>query len=371
MKIINIKGTIIPKQNKWIYDWLEYPYTTTDDVVQALQQANNDDIEVHINCYGGSVYDGYEIYTALREYPGNVLIKIVGLAASAASFIAMARECVMSPLAEMMIHNASTSASGPHQAMDSTSQMLQVTDSTIAKAYTIKSGKSEEEMRALMEKETWLTADQAKELGLIDGIMFEEDDTKANIVPTLYNSLPIPSLKAIEELEKCGSIEEFKKKLASNADELKRNISKNQTTVVNAVIDNNKGGKTMDLENFKKDYPDLYNQVLNEGMQQGVTNERERIKAIEDLAIPGNEDILNKAKFHTGVTAEQVAVEIIKAQKNKGNQYLTNLNDDITNSNVNKIDGAIAPQDNKSKNDVDDEEATKIAESMNKRRGNK
>lgn len=365
MKIINIKGTIIPKQNKWIYDWLEYPYTTTDDVINSLQEANGDDVEVMINCYGGSVYDGYEIYTALRDYKGDVLIKIVGLAASAASFIAMAGKCLMSPVAEMMIHNASTGAQGPHQVMDSTSAMLQVTDSSIAKAYMIKTGKSESEIRTLMENETWLTAENAKELGLIDGIMFEKNDN--NIAPVLFNSVPVPSLRAIEELEKCGSIEELKKKLAMNAEELKKNI--NQPIILNS-LNKNEGVKKMELENFKKDYPDLYNQVLEDGKNNGIQNERNRIKDIEDLAMPGNEELVNKAKFETGITAEKLAVEIIKAEKGKGTNYLNNRQEDIDESKVAEVkptnEGAFK------KNSEDDEEmVNSFASALNKRKGAK
>lgn len=369
MKIINIKGTIIPKQNKWIYDWLEYPYTTTDDVLKNLIDAKGDDVEVHINCYGGSVYDGYEIYTALRDYKGNVLIKIVGIAASAASFIAMARECIMSPLSEMMMHNASTGAQGPHQVMDATSKQLQVTDGTIAKAYAIKSGKSEEEIRALMEDETWLNAEQAKELGLIDGIMFEGETNPKNIVPVLYNSLPIPSLKAIEELEKCGSIEEFKKKLAMNAEELKKNVSKTQSIVVNTIVDNKfKGENVMTLENFKAEHPDLYNQVIEEGKNQGISNERSRIKAIEDLAMPGNEELVAKAKFETGVSAEILAVEIIKNEKAKGQNYLNNRQEDVVNSNINKVK---TEDDPKAKDNKQEEEEVInfIANAANAQRG--
>lgn len=366
MKVINIKGTIIPKQNKWIYDWLEYPYTTTDDVLQSLQDANGDDIEVHINCYGGSVYDGYEIYTALREYKGNLLIKIVGLAASAASFIAMAGKCLMSPLAEMMIHNASTGAIGPHQVLDSTSQQLQVTDSTIAKAYVLKSGRSEEEMRALMEKETWLSAERAKELGLIDGIMFEEENSN-NIVPVLYNSLPMPSLRAIEELQNCGSIEELKRKLAMNAEEMKKNITTGQPIVLNTVVNdknNEEESETMNKEELKNNHPELFNEIFNEG----VSNERARIKEIEDLAMPGNENLVNKAKFETGITAEKLAVEIIKAEKNKGQDYLNNLKTDVSTSKVNEVKVDKDPVVTNSKEE-EDAVINALANTMNKKRG--
>ena len=148
MKKIDLKGRIIPQANKWLFNWFGIPSTSAEDISQALKEANGDDIEIYVNSQGGSVYDGYEIYNMIREYSGNVTFKIVGLAASAASFVCMAGgKCLMSPLSQMMIHNASTSADGPHQTMDSTSNMLQITDHTIAQAYVIKSGKTENEIR--------------------------------------------------------------------------------------------------------------------------------------------------------------------------------------------------------------------------------
>lgn len=364
MKQINIKGSIIPKQNKWIYDWFEYPYTVTDDVIQALQEARGDDVEVYINSPGGSVYDAYEIYTALKDYKGNVLIKIVGLAASAASFIATARNCVMSPLAEIMIHNASTGAQGPHQVMDATSQMLQVTDRTIAQAYVIKTGKSEEEIRALMEKETWFTAQEAKELGLIDSIMFENEGKVNNLAPILYNSLPMPNNKAFEELLKVGSMEELQKRISLNKEEFTKNVLMSQPAVINTAVDNKvKEVKSMTRDELKNQFPETFNAIYNEG----VTGERARIKDIEDLAIPGNEDLVNKAKFETGITAEKLAVEIVKAEKSKGNAFLERRQADATASNVNAVTAAADP--NKINAAEDEEETAKsIANAANSRR---
>lgn len=361
LKVINIKGTIIPKQNKWIYDWLEYPYTTADDVLKVLSDANGEDIEVHINSYGGSVYDSYEIYTALRGYKGNVLIKIVGLAVSAASFIAMARKCLMSPLAELMIHNASMNASGPHQVMDSASEKLQITDSTIAKAYCIKSGKSEEEIRALMEKETWFTAEQAKELGLIDGIMFEDDNGTKNIVPMLYNSLPIPNVKAIEELEKCGSIEELKKKLKASID---------QPIVENTIVDNKmKEDEGMTKEELKNKFPETYDAIFNEG----ASTERNRIKAISEMKVPKDhkevQDILNKAMFESGDSVEKVSSELISSGVLMKVSMLDARKKDADESGVNDLPADHAPDSKEETNAKVQKEAEELANTVNRKRG--
>lgn len=174
MAKVFIKGPIISNDDQWIYDWLDMEATSPKSVSNQISDAKGADLEVEINSGGGSVFDGSEIYTALKEYPGNVIIKIVGLAASAASVIAMSgKKILMSPTSQMMIHNASIRASGDYRDMDHMSGILKNVNQTVANAYKLKSGKSDEELLKLMDDETWFTPQQALENGLIDEVMFE------------------------------------------------------------------------------------------------------------------------------------------------------------------------------------------------------
>ena len=354
MKKIDIKGRIIPQSSKWIYDWLGIPSTSPKDISQALIDANGDDVEFYVNSGGGSVYDGYEIYNLIREYKGNSTFKIIGLAASATAFICMAGTCKMSPLAEMMIHNASTYAEGPHQNMDGASNMLQTTDHTIATAFVLKSGKTEEEIRNLMENETWLSAQDCKDLGLIDEIMFEENKVDSTPTPTLYNAMPINDDVFMNELEKCKTTDELKKKLIENVENIFKSSNGNQPILVNSAnVDDNinknnvEEAASMDINTLKNDHKDIYDQVVDEAVQ----NERNRIKEIEDLAIPGNEEIINKAKFETGVTAEKLAVEIIK-----------NMKQDAKDSKVDEVEANLV--DNIKDGDYSDNEADELFNSL-------
>ena len=181
---VNIKGAIINDDDKWVYDYLGVTATSPRDVRDALDKANGEAVDVEINSGGGDIFAGSEIYTALRNYK-NVKIHIVGLAASAASVIAMAGVCDMSPTAMMMVHNVSTASSGDYNAMDKASDILQKANKTIAAAYTAKTGMTEADALAMMDKETWLTAEQAKEKGLIDSIMFGD-------MVACYNSPMLP-----------------------------------------------------------------------------------------------------------------------------------------------------------------------------------
>ena len=176
MARVNIKGPIVSNSDYPIYEWFGIEATCPKMVNDAIAKANGEELEVIINSGGGSVFPASEIYTALRDYAGNVIVKIVGLAASAASVVAMAgTKVLMSPTAQMMIHNVTTYAEGDYRDMEHTAEILKNANDTIANAYRLKSGKTQEELLALMDNETWMTAQKAKELGLIDEIMFEDD----------------------------------------------------------------------------------------------------------------------------------------------------------------------------------------------------
>lgn len=206
MPKVSIKGPIISSSQQWIYDFFGIEATSPSRVNKILDAVlGSEDLEVEINSCGGDISAGSEIYTAIRGYTkGAVKINVVGSAYSAGSVIAMAGPCYMSPTAMMMCHKVSTSTYGNSEDMDKVSSKLQVADQTIANAYIAKSGMSMEDALDMMKKETWLTAQQAKDMGLIDGIMF---DNQSNT--QLYNSFSgmIPE-EVIEKMqnEKLGKM---------------------------------------------------------------------------------------------------------------------------------------------------------------------
>ena len=196
MKTINVKGPIISSSQQWIYDYFEIEATSPKKINDEIAAANGDELEVIINSGGGDVFAGSEIYTALKSYNGNVTAKIVGIAASAASVIAMAgTKVIMSPTAQLMIHNVSSSASGDYRDMSHSSDVLKNANETIANAYRIKSGMSQETFLDLMDKETWMTAAQAFEKKLVDEIMFEP-------TASLVNSTDFSGMLPPEVIEK-------------------------------------------------------------------------------------------------------------------------------------------------------------------------
>lgn len=134
------------------------------------------DITVWINSPGGDCVAASQIYAMLMDYTGNVTVKIDGLAASAASVIAMAgTEVLMAPTALMMIHNPLTVAIGDTEEMQKAIAMLDEVKESIINAYEIKTGQSRAKISHLMDGETWMNANKAVELGFADGIL---DDSK-------------------------------------------------------------------------------------------------------------------------------------------------------------------------------------------------
>lgn len=170
MAKINIKGYIVADEDAWIYDYFEEPYVCPKMVQDAIDSANGECLEVLINSYGGRVDAGNEIYSAIRSYPGKVMIKIVNMAASSASMVAMAGYSEIEPTAQIMVHNVSTLAEGDYHELEKASERLKQANRSIAAAYVAKSGMSEEEALELMDTESWLTATDALKLGLVDKI---------------------------------------------------------------------------------------------------------------------------------------------------------------------------------------------------------
>ena len=171
MKTIEIVGDILDDYYGAMYERYEIPASYPKKVKSQLAEAAGDDVEININSGGGDVFSGFEIYTAILQYKGNVRINVTGLAASAASVIMCAGECYISPVGTVMVHCSACCARGNHNDLEKTAETLKTIDESIANAYIAKTGMDREKAIAMMEDTTWLTADKAVELGLCDGYM--------------------------------------------------------------------------------------------------------------------------------------------------------------------------------------------------------
>lgn len=167
----------------------------------------NGDITVWINSPGGDCVAAAQIYNMLRDYKGNVTVKVDGIAASAASVIAMAGDKVlMSPVSMLMIHNPMTVAYGSSDEMQKAIEMLSSVKDSIVNAYEIKTGLSRAKLSHLMDSETWMDANKAIELGFADDILKRDNNTDDMITPTvsmLYSKTAVTNSLMDKIAHKC------------------------------------------------------------------------------------------------------------------------------------------------------------------------
>lgn len=207
MTTIHVKGTIISDDIQRIYDWIGIEATSPSKVNKVLATSNKKDVEVIINSPGGNVFAGSEIFTALKEYPGKVIVKVVGVAASAASVIAMAADkIIMSPTANMMIHNVSTTVSGDYRQMQHAAEVLESTNKSVLNAYKTRTNKTDTELKDMMDAETWFNAQTAVAEGFADEIMFEEQHQHtstfvASFGANILNDEALAKIKELIEVE--------------------------------------------------------------------------------------------------------------------------------------------------------------------------
>lgn len=200
---INVKGAIIGNDYKEIYDWYGMESTCPNDILNVLPK-DNKPVEVVINSGGGHVNVGSEIYSIFKDYAGPVTVKIVGIAASAASVIAMSGDIVViAPTGQVMIHNVNSIAEGDYNEMIHRAGVLKEMNRSVANAYILKTGKTEGEILEMMNKETWFSAKSALENGFVDEIMgvASEDISNFLVASANPNLLPYNVIEKYREMK--------------------------------------------------------------------------------------------------------------------------------------------------------------------------
>ena len=205
-RILELSGTIA--EDSWFDD------DVTPQLFKEELNAGSGDITVWINSPGGDCVAAAQIYNMLSNYAGKVTVKIDGIAASAASVIAMAGDTVLvSPVSMMMIHNPATIAWGDSAEMQKAIAMLEEVKESIINAYEIKTRLDRKKLSKLMDAETWMDANSAVEMGFADEIMQRNtaEDMAVPTVSMMYSPVQVTnSLK--EKIAKKCKIEKPKTK---------------------------------------------------------------------------------------------------------------------------------------------------------------
>ena len=211
-RILFLNGTIA--EESWFDD------EVTPALFKEELNSGEGDITVWINSPGGDCVAAAQIYNMLMNYKGNVTVKIDGIAASAASVIAMAgNKVIVSPVSMIMIHNPATIAFGDTSEMQKAIAMLDEVKESIINAYEIKTGLSRAKLSHLMDAETWMDANSAIELGFADEIMQRntQDDIEVPNVSMTFSRASVTNSLMKKVAEKCQISQKTKNEIASDS----------------------------------------------------------------------------------------------------------------------------------------------------------
>lgn len=218
-RVLELYGTIA--EESWFDD------DVTPQMFRNELFSGKGPITLWINSPGGDCIAASQIYTMLMDYPDEVTVKIDGIAASAASVIAMAgTKVLMAPTALMMIHNPATITMGDHEDMKRAIEMLDEVKESIINAYEIKTGVSRIKLSHLMDAETWMNANKAIELGFADDVLKDEKQSEPTFSAYAFSRKAVATnlLNKMAEKNKPIQAEESLKPQGRSIDELKERL---------------------------------------------------------------------------------------------------------------------------------------------------
>lgn len=185
----------------WLYDQIGPSWAgmiDAESVHEALQAMGGKDITLRVSSPGGSVWDAVDIFNMLERYPGDVTAEIDGIAASAASFIVIAADRVKAASnSTIMIHRAMSVTFGNVSDHRKSIELLEKTDQNLIGMYQGKTGKETDEIDAMLEAETWMTAQEALEFGLVDEVIGKRE-APAEVPEGMFKNTPAALLKKPE-----------------------------------------------------------------------------------------------------------------------------------------------------------------------------
>ena len=292
MKVIPISGVI---------GWDVSP----KEIRTALDAAAGEPVEVQISSPGGMALEAFEIYNLIKNYKGPKNARLMGEAASAASYIAMAADKVIGEEnVVFMIHNAQGGAMGDHNTMRKAGSILEGLSGILAQAYARKSGKPIEEIQSIMDEQGWYFGQEAMDAGFVDEIVPAPADAQKDkaAAMALARAKVQACRKIIGEVETAETLEQAAAMLPVAKKPVEPAGVAGVTTAAKADgISKTGGAKPMTLEELKRDHPDLYAAVFSageasgkvKGVTEGVTQERARVTALEKwiAADAGNEKV--------------------------------------------------------------------------------
>lgn len=264
-------------------------------------------INVRINSGGGDAFAGIAIHAMLQAHPAEVVCHVEGLAGSAASLIAMAgTRTIMARGSMIMIHNPSALAMGEADDLRQTADVLDKLRDSLVAIYQAKTGKAAAELQTLLDAETWLTADEAVAEGFADEVAGQPVTATAKGDAVFFNSVSFPRAAAPPLAEP----ETAKDTKPVDEPPPTAETAKDPAPVQQPVA--------LTRELLAQQAPSLLAALLDEGGRA----ERARQQAIDEVALPGHETLVARARYEQPISAEQLALQIMRAEKANRANYL-------------------------------------------------
>lgn len=363
---ITLYGDVLSKR---MYDWwtgelVPGLYITPEGFMEDLALVKDKkNITVKINSCGGDLYTGLAIHNALKGLTANVKTVVEGIAASAASVIAMAGDTVeVYPGSLIMIHGVSIRNYGDINLQDvqKMERMIDANEKAIAAIYNQRTGIDTEEIRTMMAEEKWMTGEEAVEKGFADKICEEKNTVDIG----MSSNKKILMVNGISH-DTFGfrNMPEF------------RIITQNSAKPVPVpVADSNSnepkeegGKKHMTFDELRTQEPDLVTQIQNEA----VAIERQRMKDIDSIAasIP-DQEMVNEAKYgENSCTAQELSFRVLQNSAKEGRNFLSQMESDSEQSGVNNVGAAPNSGDANSDDEKDAVELKNIVNLYNSMKG--
>lgn len=334
---LHIFGTIESEEN-----WWEEDCTTYRSFIEELNGLGaKKAIHVSIHSTGGDVFAANAIYTALSMNPATITGTVIGICASAATIILMA--CDTRRIAKnaiLMAHNPSVSLWGSYQA-DELLKMAEITNTvkkSIVTAYMERLEKTEDEISRLMDEESWYVGQEAVEAGFCDEVIETDIQNSVFSGKFMVNGVSYTFKNYLEQFvpediqKKVLGLSETKREAAgtfSNTNKIQKGYE-SMGEMTGAKVP-----EVKDVGELKRDYPELCAQLAEEAVRE----ERERLKAIDEIAAGIPADLLEKAKYAEPVTAAELALAQMKADNSAGRKFMDDLESDLAGTGAAAVDG--------------------------------
>ena len=363
---INVKGPIVDDMTGWVYDYFKMDAVYPKKLEKALEEANGEEITLEINSYGGMCVPAFDMYKMLRDYEGEITAHVTAAVSAATFFACAANKTLMSDAAIFMIHNSQSMAAGDYRDMEKEADSLKEFNTAIINVYQRKTGMNADELQAMMDNDTYMSPQKAIELGFADGWIYGKPESNTEpVVAVAAVGQIIPQDKAHELFMKLNQIE-------PETTEIDGDIVQNTDTI--NTENSETGGTDMNLEEFLAANPEAQaelnarieaakNEAAEVARAEGIANERERIKALDEIASGVTSEALTNAKYEDVCDAKELSYRAMLDEKQRMTQYMA----DAISDSIPADDVTAQPAEDENP----DAEADELAAIVNEQRGGK